>query len=76
MGPKGQERRKTLPLHAEDRERMVRSEMLCEATNGTVQDHEDRIRKIEPRQTRQFMSMSGLWVLLSTVAAFLGIQIK
>lgn len=76
MAPEKEERRQVRPLHPEDRDRLIRIEMLCSANADLIKDHEERLRKVEPRLTRQFGSLSGLWLLATTTAAFFGMSLK
>ena len=72
--PNGTERRKQLELNPEDRDRMVRIELHCEGTSVLVKDHEDRMRKVETRQTGITVSQSGLWGLVLIGMSWMGLR--
>ena len=71
MTYEGPDRRQHLHLSPEDKERLVKIEMYSKRNSEVGEDHEQRLRKIEPRQARQFASIAGIWTVITGMVAFL-----
>jgi hypothetical protein len=65
--------KETFPLDKEDRDRLIRVEtVLVEKIAPLVEDHANRLGKVETRLTRQLMSQTGLWATVMVGVGFLG----